>query len=446
MRTPASVWTRLFPNPGYYGWMIVVLGFLSSALTSPGQSFVISLYLEPVMGDLALSRVEISSIYAIATLAAAACLPLVGRWADRIPSGRFLGWVLALIALSMAGFAMVRTAAALAIAFFFLRLLAQGAVGLGTITATVRWFRRYRGRALAVVGLGYAFGQLVYPGVIYSLIERLGWRGSLLALAGVYLLVAAPVVGHLMRERRPGDAPVDGSDVAHGSVTPEIPGVEPSYSLHRALRMPVFWGLLLCVAIPPLVHTAVIFHQVALFSSVGWGASLVPAAFMAFALAAVVMTYATGLLLERVPSHIGVALALGLSAVALATVGLPLSPAMGALLYGALLGLASGANAATNSIVWPDYFGIEALGAVKGVVTAVRNAATALGPPIAAILVALGGSFTSSLVAFALASAAGAFGALRLRNPMADPSRDELMVPPRHGSSRPDDTHEGRAA
>jgi sugar phosphate permease len=418
MQVLSRIWSRLFPNPTYYGWAIVGLGFLSSALTSPGQSFVISLYLEPVMADLGLSRVEISSLYAMATLAAAACLPLVGSWADRIPSGRFLGGVLGLIALAMAGFSAVRTVAALAVAFFFLRLLAQGAIGLGTLTATVRWFRRYRGRALAVVGLGYAFGQLVYPGVIYGLVEWLGWRGSLLAMAGVYLLVAAPLVGRLMRERRPGDAPIDGSELIQDGTEPVAEMPEVSFSLRQALRMPVFWGLLLCLAIPPLVHTAVIFHQVALFTSVGWGASLVPPAFMASALAGVVMTYATGLLLEKVPSRMGIALSLGLSAVALSTIGLPLSIVAGALLYGTLLGLASGANAATNSIVWPDYFGIEALGAVKGVVNAVRNGATALGPPIAAVLVAASGSFASSLVAFALASAAGAFISVWLRKPV----------------------------
>lgn len=417
MQLVAKAWGRLFPNPTYYGWAIVGLGFVSSALTSPGQSFVISLYLEPVMADLGISRVEISSLYALTTLAAAACLPIVGSWADRIPSGRFLGAVLVLMALAMAGFSMAGTVAGLAAAFFFLRLLGQGAIGLATLTATVRWFRRYRGRALAVVGLGYAFGQLVFPGVIYALLEALGWRGSLLVMAGVYLVVAAPLVGRLMRERRPGDGPLDGSELPGKRGSLELDEPEASFSLREALRLPVFWGLLLCVAIPPLVHTAVIFHQVALFTSLGWGEALVPPAFMAFALAGVVMTYATGFLLERIPSRVGVAVSLGLTTLAFVLAGASLPALAGALLYGSVLGLASGANAASNSIVWPDYFGIEALGAVKGVVNAVRNGATALGPPIAAILSAGSGSFTSSLMVFAAASAVGALASLWMRKP-----------------------------
>jgi MFS family permease len=310
----------------------------------------------------------------------------------------------------------------------------------------VRWFRRYRGRALAVVGLGYAFGQLVYPGVIYALVESLGWRGSLLAMAGVYLLVVAPLVGRLMRDRGPDDAPVDGSELPQEGGVPAELAPEVSFDLREALRMPVFWGLLACVAIPPLVHTAVIFHQVALFSSVGWGAALVPSAFMAFALSGVVMTYATGLLLERFPSRLGIALSLGLSATALvvAMVGLP--GVAGALLYGTLLGLASGANAATNSIVWPDYFGVEALGAVKGVVNAVRNGATALGPPIAAVLVATSGSFISSLVVFAAASAFGAVVSVWLRGPTVDGADATLAVPTGETAGGRGGTGKGRAA
>lgn len=47
------------------------------------------------------------------------------------------------------------------------------------------------------------------------------------------------------------------------------------------------------------------------------------------------------------------------------------------------------------------------MGAAKGVVNAVRNGATALGPPIAAMLVAASGSFSSSLVAFGVAAGRG---------------------------------------
>jgi hypothetical protein len=420
MQVLKNIWIRFFPNPTYYGWVIVAMGFLASALTSPGQSFVIALYLESIMADLGLTRLATSTLYAGATLLAAASLPFVGALADRVSSGRFLGGVLALIAVSLIGFSLAESVVSLALAFFCLRLLAQGAIGLGTITATVRWFYVYRGRALAVVGLGYAFGQLVYPVLIYTLIDGLGWRGSLLLMGAVYLLVAAPLIGRFTRERNEHDAPLDGAVIPPRLDRQGNIAVERSYSLREAAGLRVFWGLLVCVSVPPLVFTAVVFHQVALFEDAGWGEALVPLSFTVMAAATVVATYATGLLLEKIPSHLGISVSLWLSALGLLTMLLPLGPLTGAVIYGILFGLGSGVNASANSIIWPDYFGVAALGTLKGVVNGVRNGATALGPPIAAVMLAISGSFSSAVLLFAAMSAAAAIAALAMTKPADD--------------------------
>lgn len=383
--------------------MIVGVGFLCSALSSVGQSFAFSLYLDDLIRDLSISRVELSSLYAGATLAAAVCLPFVGRWADRTSGRTFLTTIIALLALALFFFANVQGVAMLGAAFFTLRLLGQGAIGLGTLTEVVRWFRRYRGRALALVALGFAFGEMVFPSMIYALQSAVGWCGSLLFFAALYLLVFAPLTGWLLRERTAEHGPMDGEVAADQAGEITAAGAVPrerSFSFSETVRMPVFWGMLACVAVPPLVATAVIFHQVALFASRGWSLALVPTAFLVYALCSVVMTYTTGLLLERLPSRYGVTLAMALMAIAFASMSLPLPAMAGALLYGAILGLSSGTIATTNSVVWPDYFGVEALGAVKGVVNAVRNGATAIGPPMAALLMTPDGSFTGALVAF----------------------------------------------
>ncbi len=423
MKSLRAIGERVFPNPRFYGWVIVGIGVLCSMLSSPGQSFALSLYLEPLMADLGLTRLQLSSVFAMATLAAAACLPMVGGWADRTSGRRFLSGILVLMGLAFLFFSRVHGALALGFAFFTLRLLGQGAIGLGTTTVTVRWFRRFRGRALAMVSLGYAFGEIVFPGTILSLIAGLGWRGSLVALAAAYLLVFAPLVAWLARERGEADGPPDGWPPERaGTATDggsQDEAVEAAFTLGQTLRTPVFWGMLACVSVPPMLVTAVIFHQVALFEAQGWGAALVPTAFMTFAVTGVVMTYATGVWLERVPSRVGVSLSLGLMALAFATAALApfLAPTPGAILYGGMLGLANGAAKSANALVWPNYFGIQALGAVKGVVNAARNGSTAFGPPVAASLIGESGSFAPVLFVFGLLATGTAIAALFMREP-----------------------------
>ena len=101
-------WTRLFPNPRHYGWAIVGLCFLACALSSPGQSFAISLYINEVIEALDVSRLQVSSIYGVMTLLAAGCLPFVGRIADAMTARRFLTSNLFLLVLAIAFFGLVQ--------------------------------------------------------------------------------------------------------------------------------------------------------------------------------------------------------------------------------------------------------------------------------------------------------------------------------------------------
>jgi MFS family permease len=59
---------------------------LCAALSAPGQSFALALYMDPVARELGTSRVGVAAIYAWATLAAALVLPVAGRIADRTSS------------------------------------------------------------------------------------------------------------------------------------------------------------------------------------------------------------------------------------------------------------------------------------------------------------------------------------------------------------------------
>jgi predicted MFS family arabinose efflux permease len=127
----------VFPNPSYQGWGVVGACLLCAALSAPGQSFALALYMEPIAGELKTSRVDVAAVYAWATLAAAAVLPLAGRVADRSSSRFYLGAVIGLMGLSMLLLSTVSSLSLLAVAFFALRLLGQGAIGLGVLTLNV---------------------------------------------------------------------------------------------------------------------------------------------------------------------------------------------------------------------------------------------------------------------------------------------------------------------
>lgn len=422
----------------YYGWVVVAVSAMCAMLSAPGQSFLLSLYVDSLIADLGLSRVAVASLYGACTLAAAACLPLVGHVADRVSSRAFLTTVVLLLAAGLGLLASAQNVTILALALFTLRLLGQGAIGLGTMTTTVRWFARHRSRALAIVALGYPVGEMVFPAIVVGLMAVWGWRGSLLAIAAAYAVLFAPLVARLMRQRKSPLEPLDGRltlsretekarQTDAGVRTPtlttgefdlgELHSQTHSFAMRQAVRIPVFWGALLCGAAMPVVVTGVIFHQVALFQSVEWPAALVPVAFLAAALCGVGANLATAFVLERMPPHFGLIGANLLGLAALAAMLSPLPPALGVIAYGALLGTAGGTASATNAVLWPGYFGTASLGAIKGVVSAVRNAATAMGPPLVAALISSADSAFAPLVGVGSLLALAATGAVFLRPP-----------------------------
>ena len=60
-----------------------VCAVLASALTGPGQTIGVSVFIDHFVDDLSLSRPQVSTAYLIGTLTGSIFLPAVGRFIDR---------------------------------------------------------------------------------------------------------------------------------------------------------------------------------------------------------------------------------------------------------------------------------------------------------------------------------------------------------------------------
>lgn len=357
------------------GVRLVMAGFVASALSSPAQSFGIAFYVDPLLAELPVSRTGLAALYGAATLAAAASLPLVGTLADRLPPRRFLPLVVVLLGASIGALSMVRGPLALVLILFAIRLLGQGAIGLGNVTAVSRAYHRHRAKALAAVTLGFPVGEMIFPLLIVGSIAWLGWRGSLQAFAVGYIVVAAGALWWIIgRPDRPS-TPAAGLGA-------EPPVEEATGTLREVLLHPVFLAAVIASAALPLALTGILFHQVALFERLGWGLAAVPPALAFFAAGGVAGTLLAGGTMDRVHPRWGFVIAGLLAGVA---TGLAAAGHVHWAPFAILLGLASGIGGGANGIIWSRYFGLPMLGRIKGTVTAVRNGATALGPPLVAV-------------------------------------------------------------
>jgi predicted MFS family arabinose efflux permease len=266
---------------------------------------------------------------------------------------------------------------------------------------------RFRITMLTLVG---GFASTAFIPLTAWWIEVLGWRDALLALAACNLLYCLPVHALMLRDRAGGPAAAEAT-VATGADSP----------MRRALRHPVFWGLVICFTFYYATFSALTFHFIPMFDERGFSLSL-----------------AVGVIAVIGPAQVAgriILLLFGrrLTAATTGRIIVLMFPASVALLvlfpgsiaalfaFAAIYGCANGIMTIVRGTAVPDLLWREGYGAISGALTLPANIAKALAPSIAAFVWAFFGNYGPVLwviMAGALVSAAGFwFAAAKSKTP-----------------------------
>lgn len=384
---------------GFYGWRIVGYAALAFAATGPGQTAGVSVFVDPLIRDLGMSRSAVSTAYLIGTLAGALALPWVGRALDRYGIRRTMAVIGAAFGGVLVALSMISGIVGLTAGFVGIRMAGQGALGLTATTAAALWFDRRRGTASGIVtGLG-AVGISLTPLIAEALIADYGWRTAwLLCGVGVWLVVL-PIALWGMRDR-----PAVLGQWPDGHVPPDAAAAERAMAAgvdrRTAIRHPFFWVVTAGVATVGLLATAVAFHQISLLGARGLSPAEAAANFAPQTVAALTGTLVVGALADRIRHRWLIAGAMAALAGAL-VLGTAVTPGVVAIAFGALVGAAGGGMRAVEVATFPHYFGTRHIGSIRGLVAALSVASTAFGPLLFAVGRDLTGSYTTLLLASA---------------------------------------------
>ena len=407
-------------SPVYYGWVVLVIGTLGMIMTTPGQTLGVSVFLDPILDDLAADRATVSLLYTLGTLAGAAALPFVGRALDRYGPRVMVGVVAAALALACVWMANVGGLATLAVGFVLIRGLGQGALGLVSTHAIVIWFVRRRGLAIGLAGIGMAAATAFFPLLIEAMVSAWGWRWGYAALGGLIAVTILPL-GVLFFRRDPeryGLRP-DGHHAAPLRTQRERP--EPRFEARDARRTLAFWYLAASVATISALSTGLVFHHFDLMSARGMERLAAAGVFVPMAFVSAATNLGAGMLLDRVSPRF--VLSAMLSAMTLSLVGATLVSGSTLWLYGALLGLTQGSMAAVNGTAYASYFGRRAIGGIKGTAQTLSVGGAAVGPLLFAWGQSVSGAYTGVVLAAAAWPALLAIGALFLHRPQSPAAR-----------------------
>lgn len=406
--------TSLIPAPhkGFYGWRMVVFASIALALTGPGQTFGVSVFVNPMIEELGISRTQMSASYLIGTLVGALALPWIGQAIDRFGVRRTMAIIGFLFGGMLIGMSLVTNVIGMTAGFVGIRMMGQGALSLVATTAVALWFSRKRGLAMGIVSAAGGVGMTLVPLAGERLIFDLGWR-SAWVVEGLIVWAFVVPIALLAIRNRPSDIGqhVDG-DKEPPTDEPEVWGV----TRKEALRTGFFWIITAAVAAIAALTTAVVFHQIDLLGSRGLTPTEAAANFIPQTVATLIATLAIGALADRISPRAVLIISMAMMAGGL-FLGTVASPGVLAISFGMLIGASGGAIRVVEATELPRYFGTLHIGAIRGVVTSIGIAGAAVGPLIFSIGHDITGDYTAVLFMTLSIPAAVILGSIFVRLP-----------------------------
>lgn len=390
-------------SPFYYGWVILAAGTLGIIMTSPGQTYAVSVFIEHFITDLGISRSLVSTLYALGTLAGSLALFAVGREIDRRGSRVMVVLIAATFGLACIYMGAVQGPVMLLLGFLAIRMLGQGSLTLVSQNVINQWWVHRRGTIMGISGL---FSSLLglggFPSLVNWLIPQFGWRTSY-AILGVMLLAIMVPVGYLFFRERPEDYGLlpdgEADDLDESKERKRVP--EAVWTRGEALRTPTFWIVAAGTTSVAMLSTALFFHMVSIFADNQLPATVAAAVYVPIAATTALMTMTSGALLDRISLRYALAAALLFLALAMGLVQTLTSVAL-ALLFGVMLGTTTGLFRTVANVAWAHYFGRKHLGAISGVASTIMIVGAAVGPIPLGVARDVTGSYNLALSLLAL--------------------------------------------
>lgn len=243
--------------------ILTTLGAAAGLALGPSVIAVltISAYIQPIEQEFGWSRVQVSFAFTLVAYMIVLVSPLQGWCVDRFGPRRTVLASIPLFALSL--IALYFTPANLFVFYLLWALVPIAALGLwplGYLQAVSQWFDRRLGFALGCANGGIGVGSTLVPLFTAAMIPLYGWRGAVLGLGILVLVISWPVVFWCLKE-----APA-APKAANNEPAIPLPGLP--FSEVRKERSFIVLNILFFLL--GLTATSLVSQQVPLLTESGW--------------------------------------------------------------------------------------------------------------------------------------------------------------------------------
>ncbi|TWT15700.1 MFS transporter [Reyranella sp. CPCC 100927] len=331
----------------------------------------------PMERELGWSRPDLNAALSIGLLTSGLCAFGAGVWIDRNGARGLMTLASITGAVLLAAWSWIGALAAFYVLWALIGVSMAGALYEPAFAAMTRVFPRDFRRAITALTLVGGFASTVFVPLNQGLIDRIGWRDTLLVMAACNLLCAA----------------------LHWFLLPPLAATEQARNVSRdrtalraALHRPAFWGLAVCFTALSLVFTAVVFHLMPLMLEGGLSMATIVSGYAVIGPMQVAGRLLFVWLSRSFSTRLLGTVSFALYPVAIAVLMLPAS-GTSLIVFAVLYGLPNGIVTIVRGTIVPELFGASAYGAISGALATPSILARAAGPFLMALLWSASGDY-----------------------------------------------------
>ena len=406
----------------FFGWWVVFASASIVFLTGGTFFYGFGALFNPVSDEFGWSKASVSFAFSLRSEVGGIAAPVVGFMVDRVGSRRLMMIGVSLVALGFVLLSRIQSLPGFYGAVIVIALGMSATGGSVGMVAIAHWFKKRRGRALAMMTLGAGTSGVMVL-VLEALIAGFGWRSALVIMGGTQFIVCMPLAMSIRNRPEEVGQRVDNEPFDEADQPDEAPPAAGRYrqedgmTVAQALRSTSFWRLSLAVMLTNLGTTAIVVHQIPFFTdSVGLSEGVAAASVTAMTLMSLGGRLGFGQMADFRDKRFVMAGAFALSAASLLLFATVYEPWQ--VLYTLpVFALGWGGMIPTRPAFQAEYFGLRAFGAIQGLVFTIATFGALIGPVFAGWMYDQTDSYRLAFVLLSVASFLAVPMVLSVRRP-----------------------------
>lgn len=419
----------------YYGYWIVVAGFVTQFVAVGMANYVVGSFMIPMTEEFGWSRAEFTASRSIGQLVFAATGFAIGSHIDRFGGRPFMLAGGFLLAAAMLYLSTIQTLGEWLLVNGL--MLTMGAAMIGNLVVNVslgKWFVERRGKAVALAGMGISLAGIILPPITTFLVDNFGWRDSWRILGVAALLLTLPAASLVRRSPEDYQLHPDGRTAEElSSGLGEAARLDFARSMTRAqaMRTLSFYLLVMAFGLFQISITVMLTQTIPLMTDAYYSRLVASSMISLASIPAFLSKPLWGVMIDLYNPRKLAALGAAVTGAAVMLIVFSISARVDWLVYAGflLMGVGWGGLLPLQEVIWASFFGRRYLGSVRSMAMPFTFGMSAFGPILVAWYYDLAGNYNLALLLIALCNLFSACMLYRLRDSSATKFSSNGLAP-----------------